>query len=151
MDHIRKRGVYMVTVYEVSPNELIEKLAEELKEMGVQEPEWALYVKTGAHKERRPDDSDWWFVRCASILRKVNMNGPVGVERLRSAYGGRKNRGCAPERFVKGSGNIIRKALQALEAKDLILKAENGGRIISPKGHALLDNVAKKVSDASNE
>jgi len=138
----------MVTVYDVPANELIAKLAQKLKEMGVEEPEWAMFVKTGAHKERRPDDAEWWYTRCAAILRKVYMNGPVGVERLRSAYGGRKNRGSAPERTVKGSGNIIRTAFQALEAKGLLAKAEKGGRIIAPKGQALVDNTAKEVSQA---
>ena len=142
------RGVYMVTVYDVPANDLIAKLAEKLKEMGVEEPEWTNFVKTGAHKERRPDNGDWWYVRCAAILRKVYINGPVGVERLRSVYGGRKNRGCAPEKFVKGSGNIIRTAFQALEAKELLTKAEKGGRIIAPKGQSLVDNTAKEVADS---
>ena len=36
----------MVTVYDVPANELIAKLAQKLKEMGVEEPEWALFVKS---------------------------------------------------------------------------------------------------------
>jgi len=133
-------------VYDVPPSKLIEKVAKKLKEMDIDKPEWVDFVKTGAHKERRPHDPDWWYIRCASILRKIYINGPVGVERLRTAYGGRKNRGHKPERFVKASGNIIRKALQALEKLDLVTKTKEG-RVITPKGQSLLDNTAKEVMD----
>ncbi|GBF36198.1 30S ribosomal protein S19e [Methanofervidicoccus abyssi] len=136
----------MTTVYDVPPSKLIEKVAKKLKEMNIDRPEWVDFVKTGAHKERRPHDPDWWYIRCASILRKIYINGPVGVERLRTAYGGRKNRGHKPERFVKASGNIIRKALQALERLDLVTKTKEG-RVITPKGQSLLDNTAKEVMD----
>ncbi|MDK2790359.1 MAG: small subunit ribosomal protein S19e [Methanothermococcus sp.] len=136
----------MVTVYDVPPTKLIEKLAEKLKEMGIEEPAWTKFVKTGAHKERRPEDDGWWYIRCASVLRKIYTNGPVGVERLRTAYGGRKNRGHAPERFVKGSGNIIRTALQALESKELVARTEKG-RIITGKGQSLVDNTAKEIAE----
>ncbi len=136
----------MVTVYDVPPRELIEKIADKLKEMNIEEPTWTSFVKTGAHKERRPEDNEWWYVRCAAILRKVYTNGPVGVEQLRSAYGGRKNRGHKPERFIKGSGSVIRSALNSLEKAGLIVKTENG-RKIAPKGQSLADNCAKEVMD----
>ncbi len=136
----------MVTVYDVPPTKLIEKLSVKLKEMGIEEPSWTKFVKTGAHKERRPEDDNWWYIRCASVLRKIYINGPVGVERLRSAYGGRKNRGHKPEKFVKGSGNVIRTSLQYLEKAGLIERTGKG-RVISPKGQSLLDNTAKEVRD----
>ena len=136
----------MTTVYDVPPSKLIEKVAQKLKEMNIDKPQWVDFVKTGAHKERRPHNPDWWYIRCASILRKIYIDGPVGVERLRTAYGGRKNRGHKPERFVKGSGNIIRKALQALEKLGLVARTKEG-RVITPKGQSLLDNTAKEVMD----
>ncbi|EHP85196.1 30S ribosomal protein S19e [Methanotorris formicicus] len=136
----------MVTVYDVPPALLIEKTAKKLKEMGLKEPSWTPFVKTGAHKERRPENADWWYIRCASILRKIYVNGPVGVERLRTAYGGRKNRGHSPEHFVKGSGNIIRTALQELERLGLVERTKEG-RVVTPKGQSLLDNTAKDVRD----
>jgi len=136
----------MTTVYDVPPSKLIERVAKKLKEMDIDKPEWTDFVKTGAHKERRPHSPDWWYIRCAAILRKIYIDGPVGVERLRTAYGGRKNRGHKPEKFVKGSGNIIRKALQALEKLDLVTRTKEG-RVITPKGQSLLDNTAKEVKD----
>ncbi|HIP83995.1 MAG TPA: 30S ribosomal protein S19e [Methanothermococcus okinawensis] len=136
----------MTTVYDVPPSKLIEKVAEKLKEMDIDKPQWVDFVKTGAHKERRPQEDDWWYIRCASILRRIYVDGPVGVERLRTVYGGRKNRGHKPEKFVKGSGNIVRKALQALEKLDLI-KTTKEGRVVTPKGQSLLDNTAKEVKE----
>lgn len=138
----------MVTLYDVSASKLIPRLAKEL-EGKVQPPEWAPYVKTGVNKERPPDDPNWWYSRNASILRYIAINGPVGVQRLRAKYGGRKHRGSKPERVKKGSGNIIRKSLQQLEAAGLIQKVTKNkrplGRGITPAGQKLLDAVAKEA------
>ncbi len=136
----------MVTVYDVPADKLIQKTAQKLKEMDLNVPSWVPFVKTGVSRERRPEQDDWWYIRCASILRKVYINGPVGVERLRTAYGGRKNRGHEPEHFYKGSGNIIRTALQELERLGFIKRTPKG-RVITPKGRSFLDNLAKEVKD----
>ncbi len=139
-----------MTIYDVDPTELIEELAKELQKIEfIRPPEWAAYVKTGAHKERPPAREDWWYIRSASVLRKVRLKGPIGVSKLRIFYGGKKNRGYAPERFKRGSGNILRKALQQLEKSGLIKKEKKGvhkGRIITPKGIKLMDNVADKIA-----
>ncbi|ACX72216.1 Ribosomal protein S19e [Methanocaldococcus vulcanius M7] len=136
----------MVTVYDVPAEKLIQKTAEKLKELDINVPEWVNFVKTGVSRERRPEQDDWWYVRCASILRKIYIYGPVGISRLRTAYGGRKNRGHEPEHFYKGSGNIIRKALQELERLGFVEKTPEG-RVITPKGRSFLDNIAKEVRD----
>ncbi len=135
----------MATVYDVPPDMLIQRVAEKLKEMEeIKPPEWAVYVKTGVHKERSPEQDDWWYVRAAAILRKVYINQPVGIERLRTAYGGRKNRGVKPEKFRKGSGSIVRKALQQLEKAGLVKKTDKG-RVVTPQGKALLDKTAAEI------
>ncbi len=137
---------------QVPQNDLIEEVALELQKM-IKAPEWAAFVKTGAHKERPPLRSDWWYVRAAAILRSVYLLGPIGVSKLRTKYGGKKNRGFKPERFVKGSGAVIRKILQQLEEQGLVKQGEKGvhkGRIITPKGVSLLSQAAKKVSSKVN-
>lgn len=138
----------MATIYDVSTAELIKKVAEELKKKdNVKKPDWAEFVKTGAGKERPPEDRDWWYLRAASVLRKVAIVGPVGVSKLRTKYGSKKNRGSKPERFYRGSGKIIRTILQQLEKEGLIKQAEKGvhkGKIITPKGVSLLDKALKK-------
>ena len=60
---------------------------------------------------------DWWYIRAASIMRKLYIYGPVGVGSLRTAYGYRAKIGdkTRPERTRKAGGAIIRKILQQLE------------------------------------
>ncbi len=83
-----------MTIYDVDPTELIDEIAKELQKIEeIKPPEWASFVKTGANRERPPMRKDWWFVRAASVLRKVNLKGPIGISKLRTLYGGLKNRG----------------------------------------------------------
>ncbi|MDG6243176.1 MAG: 30S ribosomal protein S19e [Methanolobus sp.] len=135
----------MTTVYDVPAAEFIAKVAEKLKENEkVNPPEWAAYVKTGVHKELPPIDSQWWYTRCAAVLRTVYTQGPIGVERLRSVYGGKKDRGSAPNVKAKGSGSIARTALQQLEEAGFV-RTLKSGRVVSPQGQSMLDNVAYQV------
>ncbi len=117
------------------------KLAEKLKsEKIVESPEWGKFVKTGESKERVPQQEAWWYLRAASVLRKVYINGPIGTERLSKFYGGRKNRGHKPERFKRGSRKIIRTILQQFEEKNLLKKSEKEkkGRIVTEEGRKYL-------------
>ena len=142
----------MVSIYDVKTEKLLEKAAEELKKINeIKPPVWAKYSKTGMHKERPPVSKDWWYVRTASVLRKVYIHGPIGVEKLRTKYGGRKNRGFKPEAVYKGSGNIVRKIMQQLEKAELVRKIEKGvrkGKVLTPKGKSFLDKIAKQVAKA---
>jgi small subunit ribosomal protein S19e len=134
-------------VYDIPANILIERLSSYIKESveGVQPPDWAGYVKTGSHVERTPQNPDWWYVRSASIMRKLYLRGPIGVSRLRKEYGGRKRYGVKPAHFRKAGGNIIRTILQQLEAAELIQKTETKGRKISNKGHSLMDAMSTQI------
>ena len=131
----------------VSKQELIGALAQELKPL-LQKPDWADFVKTGMHKQRPPVNQDWWFIRASSVLLKVDKLGPIGVSKLRIKYGGRKNRGVAPEHFYKGSGSIIRKILQQLEKAGLLKQEAKGrhkGRVLTPKAYSLIAKTTKKL------
>ena len=135
----------MVSVQEVNADQLIQQVSVKLKENNkIKAPAWAEYVKTGAHAERHPDNPDWFYVRCASMLRKLYIEQNVGVGKLRSWYGGRKNRGVKPEKHVDASANVIRKAFQQLEAAGLV-KKDTVGRTITPKGRSLLDKTTLEV------
>jgi len=136
----------MVTVREVPSDKLIERLKERLKEIKeIEAPEWINFVKSGAHRERPPEQQDFWYIRAASILRRIYLDGPVGVERLRTYYGGRRRRGHKPPRVYKASGAIIRRILQQLEKAGLVEKIDKKGRRITPKGQRLLDRIAFEV------
>lgn len=135
----------MTTVYDVPPSELIAAVAQELKSGGkVQPPEWAAYAKTGMHKEMPPTNPDWWYVRCASVLRRIYIDGPVGVSRLRSYYGGKQRLPVRTGAFVKGSGSIVREALQQLEKAGYVKKIKKGRQITS-QGQAFMDDMAHRI------
>ncbi len=135
----------MTTVYDVPADEFIRKVAEELKaDENITPPEWSALAKTGLNREMPPLSEDWWFVRCASLLRRIYIDGPVGVSRLRSFYGGRNNKGVRDARFVKGSGSVIQEAVQQLEKAGYLRKVKEG-RAITPHGVSFLDRNANDV------
>ncbi|MFH0978542.1 MAG: 30S ribosomal protein S19e [Candidatus Woesearchaeota archaeon] len=140
----------MVTVFDVPQGQLTTELSNDMKKIPeFKPPEWASFVKTGVYKQRPPVDSDWWYKRAASVLRTLYLKGPIGVSKLRTRYGGKKNRGVKPEKFKRGSGNIIRKILQQLEKAQFAKKVDKGvhkGRVLSPKGKAFVDKVALRLA-----
>ena len=138
------------SVYEISPQEYNLKLAEALKNLPeFQEPEWAKFVKSSPSKERPIEDPDFWYKRAASILRQIYKHKVVGVNRLRTKYGSKLNRGMKPERFVKSGGKIIRVILQQADkagftesVKDTRgLKEKRMGRKMTAKGKKFLEDI----------
>lgn len=135
----------MTSILDVKADELIKKAAEELKNK-IKQPDWSLYVKTGVSRERPPEQKNWWYIRAASILRRLYIDGPIGVSKLRSYYGGRHRRGHKPAHFAKGSGKIIRVILQDLEKIGFVQVAEKRkGRILTKEGKKFLVNIAKQI------
>ncbi len=146
----------MVNYQDVPPQKLIAALAKTLETdyESIKAPDWANYVKTGVSRERRPTQKDWWEVRSAALLRAIATLGPIGVNKLRTKYGGRKNRGHRPDRFVRASGNIIRKSLQQLEAAGLVKAKQEGrhkGKVLTPQGHSLLTKTALAIRKEENK
>ncbi len=134
-----------MSVFDVPAELLIQRTAEKLKN-AISPPEWSNFVKTGVNRERAPEQKDWWYLRVASIFRRVYIDGPVGIERLRTFYGGRKRRGVRPSHFAKGSGAILRNALHQLEQLGYIAKTREG-RVVTPAGRAFLDKIASEVKE----
>jgi small subunit ribosomal protein S19e len=140
----------MAKIFEIDAQEYNEKLAEALKQVPeFERPEWALYVKSGAAKERPIEDPDFWYKRSASILRQIYKKGILGVNRLRTKYGSKKNRGFRPEEFRKASGKIIRTILQQADkagfteiAKDVRdVRSKRPGRQLTEKGKQFLEGI----------
>ncbi|MEK6908627.1 MAG: 40S ribosomal protein S19 [Nanoarchaeota archaeon] len=119
-------------------------LADALKEYEeFKAPEWVSFVKSGRGKQRPIEDENFWHNRTASILRQIYLRGTVGVQRLRSRYGNRKDRGKQPARFAKSSGKILRMILQQAESAQLVIKSEGKvkGRMLTEKGKSLLEGI----------
>jgi len=138
-----------MAIHDVNATELIHRTAQQLeKEKAVQPPSWSQFVRTGTSKDRVPVQENWWFIRSASIMRKLFIFGPVGTSKLRVKYGSKKNRGAQPEKFFPASGNHLRKILQQLEKSGLAKQVEKGvhkGRVLTPKGIQLMDGIASEI------
>lgn len=133
-----------MTVYEIQPREFNNKLAEELKKFPeFKRPDWSFFVKSGVQKERPTQEPDFWHKRAASILRQIYIRKTVGVNRLRTRYGGKKSRGVKPSRFRKSGGKIIRVILQQAEQAGLLEKSlqKSKGRMLTEKGKKLLEGI----------
>lgn len=135
----------MAKVFDVPADDLILKLSEQLKkDKKISPPQWSNYVKTGTHAEKIPQNKDWWYTRCASLIRKVYLHGPIGISDLKSYYGGRKRIGYNLDHHKDAGGAIIRKALQQLESAGYVDK-KSKGRIISNEGMKRVDRLATEI------
>ena len=136
----------MAKVYDVPANALISKLAEVLKTEDIPAPSWSLFVKTGAHADKPPQKSDWWHTRCASILRKIYLHGPISVNELRTMYGdGKRNMYYGARHHKDASGAIIRNAMHGLEKLGYVETVEKKGRVLSRQGMQKLDKMSTEI------
>jgi len=138
------------SIYDLSSQEYNLRLAEALKKVPeFKEPEWAKFVKSSPSKERPIEDEDFWYKRAASILRQIYRKKIVGVNRLRTKYGSKKNRGMKPARFMKAGGKIIRTVLQQSDKAGFTetireikgTKEKRPGRKLTENGKKFLENL----------
>ena len=135
----------MAKVYDVPADMLIKKLTEILKSEDLNPPTWISFVKTGVHADKPPQKVDWWYTRCASILRKIYLNGPNSIADMRSIYGGGKARGYGIASHRYAGGAIIRNAVHGLEKLGYVEKVEKKGRIVTKQGMKKLDNLSTEI------
>jgi small subunit ribosomal protein S19e len=137
----------MPTPLDVPSDALIDKLSKFLKEnVGeVAPPVWAANAKTGSHRDRPPSNPDWWYIRCASLLRKLYIHGPVGIARLRVEYGGRLRKGTHIEHSRVAGGSAIREPLQQLQKAGFISIEAKQGRKLTAEGISLLNRMAADI------
>ena len=147
----------MPTPLDVPSEVLIDRLSKFLKENigDVSPPNWALTAKTGSHKERPPANPDWWYTRCASLLRKLYLHGPAGTARLRVEFGGRLRHGTHIEHSRVAGGSAIREPLQQLQKAGFISVESKKGRKLTTEGISLLNRMAgdilKNAKKAEND
>ncbi|MDE1861363.1 MAG: 30S ribosomal protein S19e [Thaumarchaeota archaeon] len=135
----------MAKAYDVPADMLINKLSEILKGEGVNAPAWIPFVKTGSHADKPPHQNDWYFTRCASLLRKIYLHGPISVQDLRSVYGGTKAVGYGGAHHRDAGGAIIRTAIHNLEKLGYLDKVEGKGRTISHDGMKKIDRLSTEI------
>lgn len=126
------------------------KLAAVLTQMPEFEtPEWAFFVKSGCAKARPVEDPMFWQKRAASVLRQVYKKKIIGVSKLRTKYGSKKNRGMRPEEFRKASGKILRNILQQADKAGITqlareikgVKGKKPGRELTAKGKEIMESI----------
>jgi small subunit ribosomal protein S19e len=131
---------------DVPASALLPRVASELKTRNaVAPPVWASFARTGVHTQRAPSQPDWWYMRSASVLRKISLKGTSGVARLASEYGGKRDRGSAPYHARTGSRSVLRDIVQQLEKSGLLQTQKNRGRRVSAEGQRLLDTASRAV------
>ena len=107
-----------ITVRDIAPAEFIKAYADHLKNSDKFElPNWADTVKTAVFKELAPYGDDWYYIRAASIARKIYLRPGTGVGALQKWYGGSYRRGTRTEHFRKANSGLIRSVLQVRETK----------------------------------
>jgi ribosomal protein S19E (S16A) len=67
------------SVKDVDQQEIVQRIAAFLKKSGkIKLPEWTDVVKLGKGKELAPINPDWYYVRTASIARRLYIRSPAG-------------------------------------------------------------------------
>merc|ERR1711998_696371 len=79
--------------------------------------------------ELAPYDEDWFYIRAASVARKVYLRKGTGVGALKKWYGGSSGShvGTCKAHFSTASGAIIRKAMLELEKLEMMEHCSDGG------------------------
>ncbi|KAL0216005.1 hypothetical protein P9112_008189 [Eukaryota sp. TZLM1-RC] len=136
-----------ITLKDVDSAHFIKAYAQQLKASDtIKAPEWVDLVKTASFKELAPTDADWFFIRAASMARKVYLCPGMGVGKFRQVYGGNGRRGARPRHFMLSSGAVARNILKQLQSAGIVELNPEGGRQITSKGQREIDQIALRVA-----
>ena len=139
--------INVTSVRDVAADKFIAAYAAHLKKSNkLATPDWVDVVKTGHTRELPPLDPDWYYVRAASIARRIYLNGGLGVGALSRWYGDAVKNGNRPEHFKRASRGLIRHILRQLENAGVVEQLENGGRKVTKEGQKELDTVARNTA-----
>lgn len=114
-----RRMATQATVKDVPADKFIAQLAAHLKKK-MDVPQWADLVKTAPYKEMCPQDPDWFFIRAASLARRIYIRGGNGVGAFTKVYGGRASHGVRNADFGRAARGCIRHALTQLKKLKII-------------------------------
>nr|BAN20526.1 ribosomal protein S19a [Riptortus pedestris] len=141
-----------VTLKDVDQHKFVKAFSAFLKKTGkLKVPDWVDIVKNGKFNELAPYDQDWYYTRCAALVRHIYLRSPIGVGAVTKIFGGRKRNGVCPSHFCRSSGSVARKALQSLEALKLIEKSPDGGRKLTVQGQRDIDRIAAQIRPKRKE
>merc|ERR1711959_177680 len=138
-------GLMMRSVNDLHADTFIREYARHLQKQGkVKVPIFFELAKTASAREAAPHETKWWFVRIASIARKIYLKQGIGVGYLREVFGGSHRRGSKPAKHGRAAGNLVRKCLHQLELLGIVEKMATGGRKLTETGRQDLELMANR-------
>lgn len=136
----------MEGVYRVKADPLIDGIRENLQNnQSITLPKDYVFIKTSHGKEFSPEDSNWFYIRMASIVRYAMCKGTVSLKGLCRKYSCRKNAGVRPSRYAKGSEFVIESAIEELK-KIGWFSFDNKKDILTPKAKEILSEIMEKIN-----
>jgi len=75
--------------------------------------------KSGVCAERVPEQENWWFIRGAAMMRKIYMEGPIGVRDLRKEFGKKRRMGVRPARYTRHQAQSQESSCSSLKRQDM--------------------------------
>eukprot|EP00455_Lapot_gusevi_P016160 TRINITY_DN1826_c0_g2_i1.p1 TRINITY_DN1826_c0_g2~~TRINITY_DN1826_c0_g2_i1.p1 ORF type:complete len:167 (-),score=53.52 TRINITY_DN1826_c0_g2_i1:50-550(-) len=134
------------TLRDVSAWRWVKTCAAHLKQEGkLFVPRCAEIIKTSHGRERAPQNVDWYYIRCAAVLRAIYVRPGQGYGGLSKRFGIKKNRGSQPEITTRAARGPLHWACRSLEGLKLITKGKEGGRVITKEGRKKVDTIAFNV------
>lgn len=144
-----------MTVKDVAAREFIDAFSKHLKKGNkIKMPDWAQYAKTACFKDLSPYDTDWLYVRAASVAYQLYIRGKVGISALKTHYGGKQRNGVRPPKHHQGAGKVIRYCLKQLEEAGLVGQVkyqtddgheQSSGKTLTKKGTTDMDRIASQI------
>ena len=139
----RKKGA---TVRDVNSWRWIKAAAKHFKSEGkLFVPNCTELVKTSHGRDRAPQNVDWYYIRCAAVLRAIYLRPGQGTGGLSKRFGIKKNRGSRPEITTRASRGLLHWCCRSLEGLKLLAKGKESGRVVTKEGRKKVDTIAFNV------
>ncbi|EPY29798.1 small subunit ribosomal protein S19e [Angomonas deanei] len=104
-------------------------------------------VKTSHGRERAPQNPDWYYIRCAAVLRAIYLRPGEGYGGLSKRFGNKKNNGSCPEHTVRSARGLLHWSCKSLSKLGLLEKglSDQGGHRVTKQGRKVADALAFQV------
>ena len=139
----KRRGC---TMRDVSSWKWVRAMAAHFKQEGkLFVPSCTELIKTSHGRDRAPQNPDWYYIRCAAVLRRIYMRPGTGTGGLSKPFGNKKNRGSQPEITTRAARGLLHWCCKSLEGLKLIQKGKTSGRCVSKLGRQKADTIASNL------
>ncbi|AAZ10777.1 ribosomal protein S19, putative [Trypanosoma equiperdum] len=140
----KKKGA---TLRDVHPWRWVKICSQHFKQEGkMMVPNCAEIVKTSHGRERAPQNPDWYYIRCAAVLRAVYLRPGVGYGGLSKRFSSKKNRGSRPEITTRASKGLLHWCCKSLTKLELLEKCKGAGHRVTKLGRKVADTIAFKIA-----